>query len=116
MNEKAITIAATCIKRSIEDLGLETAEDIVKAAMVAARNDNNSWLLTRDEDRVNAAIVAAFPLLKEEDQERLKREMTFFKALEATSTGVPVDFASLMSETEAAKLLGIRKLWEESSG
>lgn len=113
--ENAIVISASFIKRRLEEGSFETAEEIIKAAMVAARDGGNTWLLGSDDDKIKAAVVAAHPFLKEEDQIRLKQELDFFMALGAATSGVPVDFGAVLDGVaEDIKPIGLRKIWEET--
>ena len=113
--ENAIVISASFIRKRLEEGSFETAEETVKAAMVAARNSSNTWMLGSDDDKFKAAVVAAHPFLKEEDQTRLKQELDFFKVLGAATSGVPVDFSAVLAGVdEDIKPLGLMKLWKET--
>lgn len=115
--EGAILITASLITKRLQEGNFKTVEEIVGAAMKAAQDNSNSWMLASDDDRMKAAIVAAHPMLSEVDQARMKRELDFFQALSAASAGVPVDFERLLEDGgEEIKPIGLRKLWEEAAG
>lgn len=108
----AIHITASLVKREVKRLGLEKAEDILRAAMKEVQTEGSGWMVGSENDKIMSAVVASMSLMKEEDKKRLKKELDFFKSLGAASDGVPVDFASLMEQMGEFEPIGIRKIWE----
>jgi hypothetical protein len=109
-----VTLTATLLKRAVEGLSGQKAEIILQAAMAAAHDNNYTFMLVKEEDKLKAAIGAAFLVMNEEDKERVCKELAVLKAINAATQGVPVNFAALCEPEEGYQSIDINKLWEES--
>ncbi|MHC4424332.1 MAG: hypothetical protein ACYSWR_06665 [Planctomycetota bacterium] len=107
--DNAIAISASIIKSKLE--GKTDLEDILNSAMDAALTESCTWLIGDEDLKFNAAIAAIYLVVDEDTQERVKKEITFLRSLNAASSGVPVNFGALLEDDEI-KVIGLQKYWK----
>ena len=111
----AIILSASIIKKELERSKPKDLDEMIKAAMSLAKKDSCTWMLASDDHKFKAGIGAVLLLADDEDKERIEKELNFFKALGAASSGVPVNFSALINQFgDDFEPIGLRKYWEEA--
>jgi hypothetical protein len=85
-------------------------EDNLRSAFKAAQNH---WTVMDEDTQMMGAVLAVHQASSPEDQKRLKAEIDFFKALNAATSGIPVDMPSVLDRTKDVEPVGINKIWRE---
>ena len=107
-NDSVLMIAVTEAKLAAEKE--TTLEGRLKAAMNATKDH---WMLTDEDSRFRAAICGAMLLSDEKDKERITREITQLKTLNAMMDGVPVNLEGIKVNKPP---IGLMKMWREIKG
>lgn len=85
----------------------ETAEDKLR---VAFRGAKNHWMFTSEGEQQRGAIGAAMHHMDQSDRDIVAVELKVFNALNASMTGIPVNFEALEIPE---KVIGIMKIYQE---
>jgi hypothetical protein len=92
----------------------ETFEGKLRAAMKSAAHH---WMVLDEPTQQQGALAAVLDLVGPESDEgrRIQHEMKIHRALQAASSGIPVDFGAML-EGDAPEPIGLAKLWTEAKG
>ena len=93
-----VAIVATEAKRDAE--GIEDLEERAKACMKAA---HGHWMVTNEDEQFSGAIAALMMLSSDEEKERIEYAVKISRALNAATSGIPVNFDELF-DTEIEPL------------
>lgn len=76
------------------------------------------WLATNEDDQFLAACEGVARCCDAGDRERIEFGLRFLRSLAAATSGVPVDFASLVAEDEAERVepAPLKRIWNEVKG
>lgn len=102
----AITEAESAAK------GKETLEERLEAAMNATKDH---WLLTDEDRRFMAAVGGVLLVSNEEEQERIKSEVSILKTISAGCSGVPIKIEELLKQSRTEPI-GMMKMWKKIKG
>ena len=114
-NMVELQIAAASLRGRFVNEG--ALPDRIKAAMVAVRKAPEQdvfWMCGRVDDDMKFCTALAAVMLQgdDDDREMVTRSMRPLQALSAAAQGIPVDFASLLSDAD--ELIPLMKLWHET--
>lgn len=102
-NEMGIVIAAT---EAQHKCGVEpNLERRIEKCMQAVQN---SWMLTDEESKFRAAILAALQLSNDDEKEKIREALEPLKILSALLSGVPVDMSAVKLPENPIRL---RDIW-----
>ena len=88
----------------------DSLEDNLRAAFKAAQNH---WTVSDEDTQMMGAVLAVHQSSSPDDQARLKAEIDVIKALNAASSGIPVDMVSVLDGTKDIDPVGLNKIWRE---
>lgn len=86
-------------------------KDRLKQAMKLSLNH---WLVTNEDEQFRCAIGAVLLTASEEEKVQISREMAFLRSLSAATSGVPVDWGTLLEGETEQKIIGLLPLWKEA--
>jgi hypothetical protein len=120
-NEVVIGISSQCIEDTwIKALPEDaTEEQIVEAAMKGSFDVNCTWMAGSDNDKFmcGLAALARHYMKDEEMMDRMRHEIANLKALNAMTSGVPVDIEALVNRQEdAPKPVGLNRAFLKAMG
>ena len=104
--ENIVLIAAAEAKEAAA--GETTLAGRLRAAMASTAQ---AWLTTDDDERFQAALVAAIELSPEEDRAQILKEHSMLKAL-ASGNGAEL----LALADDDFKPIGLLKMWRDATG
>ena len=109
-NDAMFSIVATEAK-----MACENEPDITERIKKAMRAAKDHWMETNEDGQFRGALGGAMLASDDDDKERIKASLLPLQALAAALQGVPVDIGRALPDDpdEVAKLLPLRKLWDE---
>lgn len=93
---------------------LDTSKPVEEQIKTAYKAAMNHWLITNEGEQQRCALAAVMIDADFETQESIKKELKFFEAINAASSGIPVDFGAMLDNLGESKTFGIARLWDEA--
>ena len=112
--EASIIIDGGIVAGDLKDFEGTLEEMILEGWRIVGRNA----VFAHDENlKQRAGLAGVMMALKTADRHdeyrRIEKELEFWKAMSAATSGVPVDFGRLLDEHDPDEAIGIAKLWAE---
>ncbi len=118
MSDAGIMISAQIIARDIRGArrGKAGPESVARIAFASCLKEASSWMLRNDDQKFRAGCGGMLLYYRDDDEvrERIEYELRMLQSLSAATSGVPVDFATVLRED--LEPIGLLKIFREAKG
>jgi hypothetical protein len=103
-----MTIAAHAKESVTKEMDIE---EKARVCFEMTFNNNYNWFTADKDDRFQMGIGALATVSTDEEMERIKQDVSFLKAVNAASSGVPVDMGAVMEGM--SNPIGLQRIFME---